>query len=577
MLVRLVALAVALSPILGGAAGDVSPAQPAANLAPAQYELHIVCPAVDPLRFTTYSRPTCPVRMVDTGQMLGNPALAVDPFDGNNLAIAMIHGQVDGGGPDERSRTNLPFTTFNSIDAGATWDDAYFSAPSEIGDAYGIHAAVAVDPYGHVYVGSTYAIPNGDGFNYTIGAQKFADVSTVRRVQTGGDGSYNLVYVDPVFPGGQIRQTWYMFNPSTDNMTMAWFEDKGPNDASTGAIGIVWTGASENDTYLYQRESWAIRPCMGSTNPVLFRGWLYIGCQADPDQGPFRWHPETTRGQVELFRMHPDGGEPHYMGAAPILGGAPKLGVRSDGRLVLLSADVSEQGTLVLNGAFGRYSAEANRITWSAPGNYGPQVTPFNKDERIERANIQDLMYREYSGVVHIILRETIKPNGPELTVAGLNPTIRKCIVALDEDRGILAKHELDIGNPVNRTDPELNAESDLAYEDLSDDIHQNPAAPFTFKGKPLGDTYQREFFAVADYGQAIFAELVEVTDLRFVAPPIPIPPPVPIPAPAPAAAASTAASIAVATAFSGALALSLLAASRRNAMAARRKKKRKW
>ncbi len=543
--------------------------------------------------------------MVDTSEMLGDPALAIDPMDGNNLAMAMIHGAVDGGGPTVRSRIGLPFTTFTSNDAGATWDDAFYQSPQDLGNAYGEHSAAAVDPYGHVYVGSTYAVgERGGPFRYTIGAQKFDSVEQVRQKQTGADGSYNLVYVDPVFKGGKIRQTWFLFNAATDNMTMVWFEDRGnapsgsatvPGDAPQadadsldvlpgyaarrlappphssppassvaprGTIGIVWTGVGDNDTYRRQPVEWSIGPCSGATNPVLFEGWLYVGCQADPKQGAFPWHPETQPGTVELFRMDPDGGKPVYMGASPIVGGAPKLGVRSDGRLALLSAGVSSANGLDLTGVFGHYSD--GRIDWTGVHSYSDGVTPLARDERILRANIQDVLYREYSGVVHLILRETIEPVGIDAVQKSIGPKIRKCFVALDED-GVLAVHRLDIGNVLNKTDPFLNSQPEMAYEDLSDDIVQLPAAPFTYNGKDLGDTYQREFFAVGDYGEAIFAEVVEVTDLRFV-------PPVPVIAAAPgipaAAASGTSSALgAVVGVTTGALLLAMIAAGRKTAV----------
>ncbi|HET6397977.1 MAG TPA: hypothetical protein VFH47_00305, partial [Candidatus Thermoplasmatota archaeon] len=182
--------------------------------------------------------------------------------------------------------------------------------------------------------------------------------------------------------------------------------------------------------------------------------------------------------------------------------------------------------------------------------------------------------YREYSGVVHLILRETVEPSGIGTAALqqALGPKVRKSIVAIDENHGFLKELKLDIGNPLNRTDPALLDVPEEAFEDLSDDFLQLPPAAFSFQGRSLGDTYQREFFAVGDYGIIQFAELIEVTTLRFA--PAALAPTVVPAVPAAATATATAFAPVFAGVLAGVLALAMFANRRKNPAAALAKMK---
>ncbi|HUR26349.1 MAG TPA: hypothetical protein VM327_10095 [Candidatus Thermoplasmatota archaeon] len=582
-----------------------------------EYTLVVDCPET----YQAAGLVPCPVRAVDEQDMMGDPSVAVDPFDPANLIIASLHGGVSGGGaagttgaagcepgPTPKSRCGQVFTTFTSTDHGASWIDNPFFPPEDVGpDAYGQHPQVTIDPYGHVYVGSLYAMPKGgSGYDYVIASQKFASLDTIDQEQ---DGEYHTQYLDPVYIGNTIGQMWFLFNPVTDNMTIVWNEQlssvalneteeqpdclplpppapcipppagSGPpsarpstsTDRGTGGeerlartawaseggagaaeeptgkpksvIGVVWSTSSTKSPYHYQKEEYAIGPCLGSTNPVLSEGWLYVGCVTNPSEGPFPWDPEGAPGTVEMFRMESSGGEPQYIGASPMVGGTPKLGVRSDGRLALVRAQ-GVDGQLGLDVAFGEYDGETGRVAWGNVAHHGSLVTKVDPAIRIMAANVQDVIYREHSGVLHLILKERVEPAGVGLGAlqASLAPHIRKSIVAIDEEHGMLAKLPLDVGNLVNRTDATLLQAPEQAYDDLSDDFLQLPLqdeyryTDLKQVEHVLGPAYAREFFSVGDYGTVIFAEVVEITNLRGPAA-LPQPPP----PPAPAAAASSA------------------------------------
>jgi hypothetical protein len=304
-----------------------------------------------------------------------------------------------------------------------------------------------------------------------------------------------------------------------------------------GTIGVVWTSSDSDTPYYYQDVEDAIAPCSGSTNPVLSFGWLYIGCIVDTSEGEFRWAPEVANGTVQLFRLHPDGGKPEYMGQAPDMVGPPKLGVRSDGRLALVAGGASEEGALKFSAAFGRYEPTEGRIEWTKQLSLGHDIRPLDPLVPVVRANIQDMVYREQSGALHVILKTTVNINGgPDdvLESLGLAPHIQKTIIALDEDYGLLATLPLDIGDPQQRnSDATIASAPEAAFQDLSDDFLLLPAEPYSYNGVDLGELYQREFFAIADYGTVLFAEVVELTTLRATPVGVPPPPPAPVAAPA--------------------------------------------
>jgi hypothetical protein len=568
---------------------------------------------------------SCPVRATDPQDMMGDPSIAVDPLDPANLILASLHGGVhDGGaagagsatcppGPTPKSRCGQVFTTFTSTDHGASWIDNPFTPPSEVGsDAYGEHPQVTIDPYGHVYVGSLYAMPRGNGlFDYVIAAQKFASIDTIDNEQ---DGEYHTQYLDPVLKGNAIRQMWFLFNAATDNMTIVWTETpQVPGEAqeeaqpgcllpppapcipppagagrgraasnhtqpqSPGAIGVVWSTSSTRSPYHYQDEEDAIAPCSRSTNPVLSEGWLYVGCVADPSQGEFRWNPRTAPGTVEMFRMDPNGGTPQYIGASPLIGGQPKLGVRSDGRLALVSAQATD-GALSLDAVFGKYDGGSGRVAWGSVAHHGPKVAKTDPAIRVVEANVQDVIYREHSGVLHLLLKTRVQASGVGVTSATstLAPHILKSIVAIDESHGVVTVMPLPVGRIENRTsDPAIMQAPELAYNDLSDDFLQLPLQDSYSYTDPngvetvLGPAYAREFFAVGDYGQVMFAELIEITTLRGPAAlPINAPPP-PVPAAASSLNASAVLVPAVGVSVVGLMAAAFIANRRKDPAAA--------
>ncbi|MEK6974747.1 MAG: hypothetical protein AABY18_00230 [Candidatus Thermoplasmatota archaeon] len=340
-------------------------------------------------------------------------------------------------------------------------------------------------------------------------------------------------------------------------------------DTPRGTIGIAWTTSDSDTPYYYQDTDDAIAPCSGSTNPVLSFGWLYVGCIVDTSEGEFRWAPEVANGTVQLFRMDPNGGKPEYMGQAPDMVGPPKLGVRSDGRLALVAAGASTEGALQFSAAFGRYETAAGRIDWTKQLALGHDILPLDPEVQILRGNIQDIVYREQSGALHVIVKTTVNylaGSDDLLDGLGLAPHIQKMIVALDEDYGVLATLKLDIGDPLQRNqDATILQSPEAAFQDLSDDFLLLPAEPFTYNGTKLGNLYQREFFAIADYGTVLFAEVIEITDLKAPGTGFPPSPPPPIPAAATTNLVAPVAGVLGASAVLG----SLVAHRRKNPLAA--------
>jgi hypothetical protein len=668
------------------------PVEAEAQTTGVQYQLILDCPAGGGLYLVNNPLARspgmmCPIRAIDADDQMGDPSLAVDPFEPENLILASLHGTSNCGGPSIKSRCRQPFTTFTSTNNGATWSDKPFFPPPDVGSpSFGQHPQVTIDPYGRVYVGSLYArgAPNSENFNYIMVAQKFSNLQNINREQ---NGAYNAEYLDPVYMGNQIGQMWFLFNPQTDNMTMVWHENvtkisqpklgrdnnncipppppkpvpsstttttsssntttsRSPAEISAytrpiptpsllpsqksapdlvsaapsvgqlaqafgaspqilpavladeadaqaeetsaaaltpqSVIGVVWTGSSLKSCYQYQPHKWVIGPCLKSTNPVLSEGWLYVGCVATTEEGNFTYNPKAVHGQVEMFRMNPDGGEPQYIGSSPIHGGSPKLGVRSDGRLALATANATEDGRLDVKLAFGKYNDDLGRIVWSSSRGYGTDIAKVDPAIRIVEANVQDLIFREHSGVLHFILKTKVKPSGAVIDELrdSLMPDFRKSIIAVSEEFGVLAKVQFDIGNPQNRTDGGLRNAHEEAYNDLSDDYLQLPEQPLFEYTDAAGrvhqlEHYQREFFAIGDYGVIMFGEIIELTNLKGPAFPQPGTEVPPQPA---AATTTTTTNVTVPAAgltMAGALALAVISNKRKEAAVVRARRKR--
>ncbi|MGB1697015.1 MAG: hypothetical protein ACPHK8_01290 [Thermoplasmatota archaeon] len=502
----------------------------------------------------------CPIRAEDGEDMMGDPSLAVDPFDTDRIIMASLHGTGDGNGPDAKSRQGQAFTTFTSTNHGASWTDNPFTPPPNLGfGAYGIHPQVTIDPFGFVYIGSLYAVEDGQGgFDYVIAAQNFSGISNINSAQ---NGVYNVKFIPSLEPKNEIKQFWYLYHPAEDIMNMVWWEapreqgtqgqnqgvqlpnprlaglDMMPRGTSegaettqqsnetSGAIGIVW---KDRRDYYGQDPDEVIKPCDSATNPVRSDGFLYVGCRVG--EGHFKWG-NVEPGTFVVFRMRPDTSELTYLGPTPLQGGEAKLGARSDGRLALASAVIKNE-KLELYVAYGSY--ENGRVKWSNLDSFGNDIEPQRGTRRITEANVQQLIYREYSGAVHLILKQVSVRDGvgTESLVGIADPNIKKSIIAIHEDYGLLADMDLDVGNPLNRTDPALLAATEDVYNDLSDAFLQMPEAPYTYRGEDLG-MYSREFIGIGDYGIVTFAEVIEITEIRFPGGPPPPAPPVPLPAPA--------------------------------------------
>ena len=558
----------------------ILPATPVEAQGEVEYELIVDCPGRTNLNAGANTGPRpCPVQAVDGQDMMGSPSIGVDIRNPNKLVMASLHG-MDGDGPSRRSRSGGVFTTFSSTTHGASWNDRPFGPPREVSGAFGEHPQAVNDPYGHVYIGSLYARPTTSArgpnaqYDYVIGAQKFENLDSVIRNQIAG--TYNVQFLDPFIEDNAITQYWYIFDPRVDLMLVVWHE-KPQGKAQPNAtppkhvIGYTWTTMAMKSKYIYTPNEYLIGPCASSTNPVWSEGWIYVGCTVDLALGAFPWNPKAHNGGVELFRFKPDDEAPQYLGSSPVIGGSPKLGVRSDGRLALFSTQPDKAGKNQLVGTFGKY--KGGMIDWNELINYSPKIPRVRVDERILESAIQDLEYREYSGAVHLILKERVtytslvSADQPLAAVAA--PQFRKTIVAIDERHGWLANYNFDIGNLDNRTDPVLAAGDELLYDDLSDDIVQLPPRNYTYKGKPLGELYSREFVAIGDYGIVQFAEIIEITDLR----PPGVPPvggvAVALAAPSLALTPSAVLLPLAGTSFAGLLAFALLANRRKNPLAA--------
>lgn len=553
-----------------------------------KYDLLVDCPELETINL---NKIICPIRIPDEQDLMGSPSVAVDPRNTRHLVLSSLHG-TDANGPSERSRGGQPFTTFVSEDHGGSWfDNPYLPARRLARGSTGEHPQVAIDQWGHLYVGSLYASPENGSHVYTIVAQKFENID---RIVAKQDGNYNAHYIKPIYDGNVIDQFWFVYEPESGIMTIVWGERavKRPASAArdlvdsttlpsladadgraaTGAkkpqsvIGMAWTTPGIKDGFEYIPLKDVVGPCAKTTNPVISEGFIYVGCMVEPGGGDYPWGPTPEEGRIDLFRFDILTDEPQYLGVAPIKGGTPKLGVRSDGRLALVSASASPEGETQLVGVWGKAKKEKSGLDWGPIHRYSGEVSKPRPGFKVLEANVQDVMFREQSGVLHLILKERLEPTTPaaiDSIQAAVDSRYVKTLVAIHDDHGVLAKLPFDIGNLDNRTFlPGVQTDKTNphgVFNDLADDILQLPPAPYAYKEIDLGTQYQREFFAVGDYGIIIFAEMIEITDLRAPGAPPPQPPAVPLAAPAASLQVSAMLSAVGGGALAGLLALRLV------------------
>ncbi len=459
-----------------------------AQAAPA-YTLELLCPA---------GASECPVQVVDGDDALGDPALVID---GDTIAVASLHGTGDANNaPSPKSRGGQPFTTLISQDRGASWIDKPYYPPPFVGnDALGEHPAIAMSPFGAVFVASLYTTPAGEGFEDRIVTQRF---SSLRQVMSQQDGAYAAQAIPPHYEHNRIGQMWFV-GDAGDAISVVWNEQATPQAVqadrnATGGIHMAWI----KDQADHFTPTSLITPCNSSTNPVWYDGHIHIGCQVSSSDFP--WRPGAAAGDIDLFRFDAQGETIEYLGPTPLSGGAPKLAMSSDGRLAVATAAVVA-GALRLDAAFG--FVNDTRLLWPQNHSLGASLSL----PEITEANIQDMLWHEASGAVQLILKQRTPAQTPTVGGIPVAPTFHKQIVALHGEHGLLATLPLPLRGLAQRTDdPSLLAQPDDVFNDLSDDL-----APGS------GQLAGRTFMAIGDYGIIQFAEVVATTDL--------VPGPVPV------------------------------------------------
>lgn len=493
----------------------------------------------------------CPVLAEDEDDIMGSPSIAVDWRNPVNLVLASLHG-TDVKGPTDLSRGRQPFTSFFSHDHGGRWNDRPYYPPEMCGlirgngfngspgQSLGEHPQAAVDYYGHVYIGSLYSTPRStapNGFNYTMILQKFESLQRLNSSQgrgQGGVGDYNAQCVHTYSENNVIDQFWFVFDNKTQISTVVWNErvptpasplHPEPLPESRSVIGMAWSRPHPDDEWRYYPKQNLTGPCISSTNPVLSEGWIYVGCVVNATSTPYKWKKNPDHGQIDIVRYNVLNQTPEYLGRAPITGGYPKLGVRSDGRISLFSIDVTSTGEIRLVGAFGQANAALKTMTWRPPRQFGHQILNLTPADKPIEAKIQDIMYREISGVVHLVVKLRFQDRGLTIDnpLSFSDARYSKHLIAIDEKYGFLKRLDFDVGNPNNRTQFRGGTEiekPEAVFNDLSDDLVQLPPGsckpPCKYKEVALGPDYQREFAAFGDYGIIQFVEVIEITNIRL-------------------------------------------------------------
>lgn len=502
-------------PPLRELAHRVGLSQQAHTLAPAsgtEFGLDLVCPQ-PPLGVAASP---CPFRVVDAGDILGNPGLAVDPVVPGRIAFASLHGQPAGDASTLR-REGQTHTTFTTLAFGLNWEDQPYTPPSPPADGgrqvYGEDVHALIDASRTLHVASLYSHRGSDGgaWNTSIVMWKFDQEA--RRLDYGA----TLAVFDNRVAGGRIETMWLVELPDAGLVALVWRESAPPERPIQVAGQNVTSWLSAAVTPADSASPWVplptttLLPCERSTNPVGHRTRVYMGCQ------------NATTGETRLFALDLSMKDLTDLGASPIVGGDARIAVTPQGRLAMLSVDVvnrtlsdeeraSENATLRTVRAQLAFSDLGE--DWTDVRDV-PLLHNASRDVVVSRVNA--MLYSNRTDTLHLVYFE----RHPD--TKALIPALSKRLVVVDTLGSVLLDLDLEISEK---------------GEVFGGGGPSNPGV-FADTRDSLILVSGREYVAWADHGVVVFAELVE-KDRRIYSPPQTMSAPIAEPAPVVQSAALT-------------------------------------
>lgn len=524
--------------------------------------IETVCPQTDPVNqppntdITDRTVIGCPIRIYDTTNHFGSAQMDVDP---GNEALAMfcsLHGGPVEKGPTPRSRSEGgSHTTFTTRTQGLSWSDQPTTPAS---GGFGEGADCVFDHNGNLYLGylSSRAAFEEGVYGSTITLYKggsVVDDNAVFRAYQDGHAinsltaknpitRFNLLYVPqynaPVWVNGTNNATLqepsdtedyghYTLeeNHTLDRVVATWFERASDwRNSTTGFAG--WINAAITDTG--GRNTWKllpsypavsesngqvradprtrlIGPCMDASNPVSYRGMLYIACVVDAG---YQARNRARIGDVDIWQIDPVTMNVTFHSTSPIRGGVPRLAASFDGRMVMTSHLRVDENNTQVQTAWGWYGKH-----WELGPDLGRILHLMLKNEPTFAAEVTALQISEDTHTAILIYMEHQKtqqdqipqpdptnpgplpdPNHPENTVPHLTD-YRKMAVTFAQCESPIAALLMTTGTGVDPANGDAYAQNPAMFQDIDDGLAYYRTA----------DDRELFYFAINDYGAMQF------------------------------------------------------------------------
>lgn len=542
----------------------------------ADYDFNFKCP--DPTG-SPQTAVGCPQYVLDPEDIMTQPVLVVDPRDPNMIAFHSLHG---GAGvhtglagdvaPNPTARDDVlhqPHTVFQTTDAGSRWADNRYYSPykgvqdgnpiptSEYDQVYGLDNALVLDGTRGLIVGSLYAYRDDGEANFrnVVFLWKSGPINYHFDSYSGGSPIY------PVEPDGVIDNLHLSYAKESDRIVAMWRESAAPVAVKPGDARGPLGGPTESWIQFATSPSgttgnWektpregAIGPCQDVSNPITFKGLVYVACL--PDAGfaaPAGFEPRF----IQIFAFDPAHGTTAHIAQAPLTAGHPVLAKLEGDKMAVFSAGVVE-GEAFVRYAVGEPAVPLWLKLYEIDELHNGNATHGGGAPTVA-ARVTAVTMSPESHYLHVIYEEQYDRSGTgsQATAYGA-PEIYKAMGAIDPQGRWAGGMDLRVGDPVTRVhfDPQYQGVGDSIFWDLHDSF-------FTVTDK-TGET--REFVAYGDYG---FVRMAEIEESNFAAVAAGFgggPPAVPTPTPG----VNPAAAPLVAGALAGALSLRILAARRKN------------
>ncbi len=482
------------------------------------YELRFTCPTPPVVGSANID---CPITLVDTDDLMGDPALAVDPFVDGRYTVASLHGG-DGDGPTPVSRGGQQFTTYTTFGAagaggfGQTWQDNPYSAPSPPNNrdriVFGEDVASVMDDFGNLYIASLYSHRNRETsgpYSSTVVTWKF-DPSAP---------TYSYLFPSNLFETrdnrSMIDRVWMTHVPATGKVALLWRESMPDGELLqiagrnlTSWISGAWSNADVLSEWNLVDDSMIFGPCEEATQPVVFETQIYMACRTGEGYSAITG---VDPGDIVVHSLDPVEGTFKAWSKTPLNGGRPQIAVDQEGDVVVATVKTTGDGAVEAQLTVGR---DGRR--WSPAWNFDESIR--NESYVTKRAWISGMTAHANTSAVHLIFaedREGVDVFGETI------PRFGKRLMALDLTGKIIFDLDLDLrdkGKVFRGGTYRMEGVSESVFEDYHDSL-------FILNGK--------EYIAFGDYGLIRFS-MIATTDLRMEvmpsqAPPPPPPEPVPV------------------------------------------------